>query len=103
MGDKNLEIIKHIQQTGQCPEDDIMATSKNYYSDYQPKSNKKFERKTSIKTTPPYIRHLENDVMWYRKRMKEYRESFFKVCDIVEHSDSPEIIKRLVKEELDRY
>ena len=37
MSDKNIEVIKHIQATGKCPEDTIMATSVYSESGYQPK------------------------------------------------------------------
>ena len=49
------------------------------------------------------IGHLQNEIEWFKSRMDAYTKSFFKVCDIVEHSDAPDIIKKLVKEEKDRY
>ena len=62
------------------------------------------DRDKSIERTDDlFIGHLQNEIEWYKGRMAAYRKSFFKVCDIVEHSDSPDIIKQLVKEEKDRY
>ena len=55
------------------------------------------------RTDDLFIVHLQNEREWYKGRMEAYRKSFFKVCDIVEHSDSSDIIKQLVKEEKDRY
>lgn len=46
---------------------------------------------------------LSKQVDWFKRRMEEYRESFFTVCDIVEHSDCADIIKKLVEEEKKRY
>ena len=46
---------------------------------------------------------LSKQVDWFKSRMNEYRESFFRVCDIVEHSDCADIIKKLVEEERKRY
>lgn len=197
MSDKNIEVIKHIQATGKCPEDAIMATSMYSESGYQPKAGNRYTPKKSIDTNPPPIptkgssavpptkkvgieidysnnlfdpnekdpvmralnmvkeycnlsireinqgraistdcfkadayqdvidfieehqkkchtvedpvvenpelKHIQNEAGWYKKRMDEYRKSFFRVCDIVEHSDAPDIIKKLVKEEKDRY
>lgn len=47
--------------------------------------------------------NISKQVDWFKRRMEEYRESFFKVCDIVEHSDCADIIKKLVEEERKRY
>ena len=47
--------------------------------------------------------HLIKEVEWFQKRMKDYKESFFRVCDIVEHSDCADIIKKLVEEERKKY
>ena len=197
MSDKNIDVIKHIQATGKCPEDDTIATSMYSGSGFQPKAGSKYAPKKSIDTNPPPVptkgssavpptkkvgieidysnnlfdpnekdpvmralnmvkeycnvsireinqsraistdcfkanayqdvidfieehqkkchavedpvvetlelKHIQNEISWYKKRMDAYRKSFFKVCDIVEHSDSPDIIKKLVKEEKDRY
>ena len=127
MSDKNIEVIKHIQATGKCPEDAIMATSIYSESGYQPKKapipptptkgssavspktprkDIKFELdldKFIERTDDLFIGHLQNEIEWFKSRMDAYRESFFKVCDIIEHSDAPDIIKKLVKEEKDRY
>lgn len=54
-------------------------------------------------TDNSYIKHLENEVEWFKSRMDAYKESFFKVCDIVEHSDCADIIKKLVEEERKKY
>ena len=48
-------------------------------------------------------KHLQNDINWFKGRMNLYKESFFKVCDIVEHSDCAEIIKKLIEEERKKY
>ncbi|MDY2730761.1 MAG: hypothetical protein SOV49_00455 [Erysipelotrichaceae bacterium] len=62
------------------------------------------DRDKSIERTDDlFIGHLQNEIEWYKGRMAAYRKSFFRVCDIVEHSDSFDIIKKLVKEEKDRY
>lgn len=62
------------------------------------------DRDKSIERTDDlFIGHLQNEIEWYKGRMAAYRKSFFRVCDIVEHSDSLDIIKKLVKEEKDRY
>ena len=194
MSDKNIEIIKHIQATGRCPEDDRMATNSFTKSGFQPKAGNKFTLKKSIDTNPPKIskkneeveidysnslfdpnekdpamralnmvkeycrvslkelyekdlgikeivnqqkaytdvinfiedhqikckatqnqnstptpekdftlKHLQNERRWFEKRMRDYKESFFKVCDIVEHSDCAGIIKKLINEERERY
>lgn len=55
------------------------------------------------RTDDLFIGHLQNEIEWFKSRMDAYRKSFFRVCDIVEHSDSPDIIKKLVREEKDRY
>ena len=47
--------------------------------------------------------HLVNEVNWYKKRMEEYRKSFWKVCDIVAESSDLTKIKELTKKELERY
>ena len=49
------------------------------------------------------LKHLTNQRDWFEKRLKDYRDSFFRVCDIVEHSDCADIIKKLIKEERERY
>lgn len=219
MSDKNLETIKHIQQTGCCPEDDILATSEYHCSGYQPKSDVKFNPKKSINTNPPhvstssketteemvrehnrnyvdisayaspdidysdslfdpnekdpvmralnmvkeycnvsireinqnraistdcfkveayqdvinfieehqkkcqeiksyssldldkliestdssYIKHLENEIEWFKGRMEQYRKSFFMVCNLIDTCGVPESIKYFVKQEELRY
>lgn len=138
MSDKNIEIIKHIQAIGRCPEDDMIATSSFTESGFQPKVGNKFDIKKSVTTSPPaiptkgssaipgktsrqdvkfeldldkfiertddlFIGHLQNEIEWFKSRMDAYRESFFKICDIVEHSDCADILKKLVREERNRY
>lgn len=109
MSDKNIDVIKHIKATGKCPEDDIVATSMYNGSGFQPKTPRKDVKveldldKFIERTDDLFIGHLQNEIEWFKSRMDAYRESFFKVCDIVEHSDAPDIIKKLVKEEKDRY
>lgn len=49
------------------------------------------------------LEHGENEVEWYRTRMQTYRDSFFRVCDIVEHSDCADIIKELIENERRKY
>lgn len=49
------------------------------------------------------LKHFQNERDWFEKRMKDYRGSFFKVCDIVEHSDCAGIIKKLIDEERKKY
>lgn len=199
MSDKNINVIKHIQVTGKCPEDATMATSMYSESGFQPKADSKYAPKKSIDTNPPPVptkgssavpptkkvgieidysnnlfdpnekdpamralnmvkeyckislkelqekplelqnkisqqrtyvdvisfiedhqnkclaakqlevfedqdlKHLTNQRDWFQKRMKDYKDSFFRVCDIVEHSDCADIIKKLIEEERKRY
>lgn len=107
MSDKNIEIIKHIQRTGMCPEDDSIATSMFSESGFQPKVNNGYIPEESMETCPfGYefeIKHLNNDVAWYKKMMEEYRESFWKVCDMVAKSSDLVKLKELTKKELQRY
>lgn len=56
-----------------------------------------------VEPVPDSTEHLKKEVEWYKKRMSEYRASFFRICDIVEHSDCHNIIKQLIKEERSRY
>ena len=49
------------------------------------------------------LEHGENGVEWYRTRMQTYRDSFFRVCDIVKHSDCADIIKELIEDERRKY
>ena len=49
------------------------------------------------------LEHGENGVEWYRTRMQTYRDSFFRVCDIVKHSDCADIIKELIENERRKY
>ena len=207
MSDKNIEVIKHIQDTGKCPEDDIMATSVYSESGYQPKAGNRYTPKKSIDTNPPpiptkgssavpptkkvgieidysnnlfdpnekdpvmralnmvkeycntsireinqgraistdcfkadayqdvidfveehqkkchdvksyssldldklieqtdnsYIKHLENEIEWFKGRMDDYKNSFFMVCDLVKNSNVPDSVKYFVEREEKRY
>lgn len=205
MSDKNIDVIKHIQATGKCPEDIIMATSMYSESGYQPEAGKEFKPKKSMEdiihnyehnckyeynyvdmdsyanvdvdsnslfdsneknpamkalnmikeycrvslkelyekdlgiketvnqqkayvdvidfiedhqrkckavqnqsSTPTpeedfTLKHIQNERDWFHKMMNEYSSSFFKICDIVEHSDCANIIKKLINEEKNRY
>lgn len=209
MSDKKVEIIKHIQQTGRCPEDDILTTSECHCSGHRPKSDVKFNPKKSINTNPPHVsisnkettkdiiqehdhnyvdisayanpdidysnslfdpnekdpvmralnmvkeycnvsirritqhknittdcfkveayqdiinfiedhqkkcntlkdsvveasklKHIQNEAGWYKKRMEEYRKSFFMVCDLIKSSNVSESIKHFVGLEEKRY
>ena len=102
MSDKDIELIKHIQATGKCPEDAIMATSMYSESGYQPKkvpipptptkgsstispraSRKDVEFGLDLdkfieRTDDLFIRHLQNEVEWFKSRMDEYRKSFLR-------------------------
>lgn len=91
---------------------------------YFPRDNKEASSKKKMDTIPPCVptkgssaarpaekmevtiecpNSLSKQVDWFKRRMEEYRESFFRVCDIVEHSDCDDIIKKLVEEERKRY
>ena len=49
------------------------------------------------------LKHIQNERNWFEKRMRDYKGSFFKICDIVEHSDCADIIKKLIDEERRKY
>lgn len=49
------------------------------------------------------VQHEKNQSQWFESRMKDYRKSFWKVCELIEHSDCSQIIKDIVKDELNRY
>ena len=49
------------------------------------------------------LEHGENEVEWYRTGMQTYRDSLFRVCDIVKHSDCADIIKELIEDERRKY
>ena len=49
------------------------------------------------------LKHIQNEAGWYKKRMEEYRESFFMVCDLIKSSNIPESIKHFVELEEKRY
>lgn len=71
-----------------------------------PRKDIKFELdldKFIERTDDLFIGHLQNEIEWYKKRMEEYRKSFWKVCDIVAKSSDLTKIKELTKKELERY
>lgn len=127
MSDKNIEVIKHIQATGKCPEDAIMATSTYSESGYQPKKvpipptptkgssavspkTPKKDIKVELdldklieRTDDLFISHLQNEIEWYKKRLDEYKNSFFMVCDLVKNSNVPDSVKYFVEREEKRY
>ena len=91
-------------------------------SGYQPVNGPGYQPVKSINTDPPKlgscakkpninlnisikpsIEHLQHEIEWYKERMNNYKYSFFKVCDIVEHSDCADITKKLVEEERKKY
>lgn len=49
------------------------------------------------------LKHIQNEVSWYKQRMGEYRKSFFIVCDLIKSSNVPESIKYFVAQEEKRY
>lgn len=127
MSDKNIEVIKNIQATGKCPEDSIMATSMYSESGYQPKKvpipptptkgssavspkTPKKDIKVELdldklieRTDDSFISHLQNEIEWYKKRLDEYKNSFFMVCDLVKNSNVPDSVKYFVEREEKRY
>lgn len=127
MSDKNIEVIKHIQATGKCLEDDIMATSMYSESGYQPKKvhnpptptkgssavspkthrkDIKFELdldKPIERTDDLFISHLQNEIEWYKRRMNDYKKSFYMICDLIKSSNVPDSIKYFVELEEKRY
>lgn len=55
------------------------------------------------KTDNSYIKHLENEIEWFKSRMDAYRKSFFIICDLIKSSNVPESIKYFVEREERRY
>lgn len=49
------------------------------------------------------LKHIQNEAGWYKKRMEEYRKSFFMVCDLIKSSNVPESVKYFVEREEKRY
>ena len=49
------------------------------------------------------LKHIQNEASWYKKRMEEYRKSFFMVCDLIKSSNTSESIKHFVELEEKRY
>lgn len=47
--------------------------------------------------------HLVHDIAWYKKRMEQYRESFWNVCEKVKTSNNLNDIKEFTKKEYERY
>lgn len=54
-------------------------------------------------TDSSYIKHLENEVEWFKGRMDDYKKSFFMICDLIKSSNVPESIKYFVEREEKRY
>ena len=54
-------------------------------------------------TDNSYIKHLENEIEWFRGRMDDYKKSFFMVCDLIKSSNVPESVKYFVEREEKRY
>lgn len=49
------------------------------------------------------LKHIQNEAGWYKKRMEEYRKSFFMVCDLIKSSNVPESVKYFVEQEELKY
>lgn len=64
----------------------------NYYSEMEPDN--------SVYST---LHHICNERDWFKKRMNQYKTSFFDLCNFIEKSNNLEEIKELVKEECRRY
>lgn len=69
-----------------------------------------FDTITAAATIENYIENAvdklnkaNSDAAWYHKRMEEYRESFFKVCDLVREASDLEELKKAVEEEHNRW
>ena len=54
-------------------------------------------------TDNSYIKHLENEIEWFKGRMDDYKKSFFMVCDLIKSSNVPESVKYFVEREEKRY
>ena len=55
------------------------------------------------RTDNSYIKHLENEIEWFKGRMDDYKKSFFMICDLIKSSNVPESIKYFVEREEKRY
>ena len=64
----------------------------NYYSEMEPDN-----------PVYPTLHHVCNERDWFKKRMNQYKTSFFDLCNFIEKSNNLEEIKELVKEERRRY
>lgn len=71
----------------------------NFIEDHQKKCN---TLKDSV-VEASELKHIQNEAGWYKKRMEEYRKSFFMVCDLIKSSNVPESIKHFVELEEKRY
>lgn len=49
------------------------------------------------------LKHCKKEAKWYKKRMEQYRKSFFMVCNLIDTCGVPESIKYFVKQEELRY
>lgn len=54
-------------------------------------------------TDSSYIKHLENEIEWFKGRMDDYKKSFFMICDLIKSSNVSESIKYFVEREEKRY
>ena len=75
----------------------------DFIEDHQNKCKTVLKKSESVEPEQQDADHLIKEVEWFQKRMKDYKDSFFRVCDIVEHSDCADIIKKLIEEERKRY
>lgn len=75
----------------------------DFIEDHQEKCKIVLKKPEFVEPEQQNADHLTKEVEWFQKRMKDYKESFFKVCDIVEHSDCADIIKKLIEEERKKY
>ena len=95
--------IREINQSRAISTDCFKANAYQDVIDFIEEHQKKCHAVEDPVVETSELKHIQNEIEWFKSRMDAYRKSFFKVCDIVEHSDSPDIIKKLVKEEKDRY
>ena len=75
----------------------------DFIEDHQNKCKAVLKESEFVEPEQQDADYLTKEVEWFQKRMKDYKESFFRVCDIVEHSDCADIIKKLIEEERKRY
>ena len=61
-----------------------------------------------VQLTDTELKHLENEVRWFKERMEDYRNSFFKVVDFTKELDSSNLcdyerLLGLIDTESERY